>query len=66
MDVVTWVIFTVIVQMIHPHVLDVVMLVIFSVPVPGSEMAQSKKSRQGNSDINGENVYAAAFTATVG
>ena len=36
MDVAMWVIFTVIVQMIHPHVLDLVMSVIFSVTVLGS------------------------------
>ena len=30
------------------------------------ELAESEKSRQGNSDVDGENVYAAAFMASVG
>ena len=31
-----------------------------------AKIAESEKGRQGNSDVNGENVYAAVFTATVG
>jgi len=31
-----------------------------------AKIAESEKSRQGNSDVDGENVYAAAFMASVG
>ena len=43
------------------------MSVIFSAIVPGSvKIAESEKSRQGNSDVDGEDVYIAEFIAFVG
>lgn len=71
-----WVIFAVIVQVIRHairlHDLDLVMSVIFSVIVTGNvngtkkKIAEGEGSRQGNSDMDGEVVYDAAFMASVG